>query len=81
MFLRRDEPTLRRCTWESGEVETLLRWPSTPLVGEKLHHYRGRILGIPDRPNPLAQDGPPEYAAKMTHIRQPRSQGWSISGT
>ena len=81
VFLRRDELTLRRYDLESGQTETLLRWPSTPLVGGKLHHYRGRILGIPTARLRLPQDGPPEYAAKVTLIRQPRSQGWSISGT
>lgn len=81
VFLRRDELTLRRYDRESGEVETLLHWPSTPLVGKKLHHYRGRILAIPTARIRLPQEGPPEYAARMTHIRQPLSQGYTISGT
>jgi hypothetical protein len=81
VFLRRDELTLRRYDRENGRTETLLRWPSTPLVGEKLSHYRGRILGIPRASIRLPQNGPPEYAARVTHIRQPHSQMWSISGS
>jgi hypothetical protein len=81
VFLRRDELTLRRFDLQSGRVETLLRWPSTPLVGQKLHHYRGRILGVLGSRIRVQNEERLDYAAKMTIIRQPTSQIWSISGT
>ncbi len=81
VFLRRDELALCRYDLRSGQVETLLRWPSTPLVGQKLHHYRGRILGVLGSRIRVQNEGRLDYAAKMTIIRQPTSQIWSISGT
>ncbi len=81
VFLRRDELTLRRYDLQSGRVETLLHWPSTPLVGEKLHHYRGRILGLLGSRIRVQGEEQLDYAARMTILRQPTSQSWSISGT
>jgi hypothetical protein len=81
VFLRRDKLALCRYDLQSGRVETLLRWPSTPLVGQKLHHYRGRILGVLGSRIRVQNEERLDYAAKMAIIRQPTSQIWSISGT
>jgi hypothetical protein len=81
VFLHRDELTLRRYDLQSGRMETLLQWPSTPLVGKKLNHYRGRILGLLVSRIQVQGDERLDYAARMSIIRQPTSQNWSISGT
>lgn len=81
VFLRKDELFLRRYDRQTGQVETLHHWPTTPLRGQKLHHYRGRILGLLGSRIRVKNKQQVDYAARMALLRVPSSQIWSLSGT
>ena len=81
VFLHKDELFLRRYDRQTGRVETLQHWPSTPLQGQKLHHYRGRILGLLGSRIRVQNQQQVDYAARMSLRRVPTSQTWSLSGT
>lgn len=81
VFLRKDELFLRRYDRKTGRVETLQHWPNTPLQGQKLHHYRGRILGLLASRIRVKNEQQVDYAARMSLRRVPTSQPWSLSGT
>lgn len=81
VFLNKDELFLRRYDRQTGRVETLQHWPKTPLQGQKLHHYRGRILGLLASRIRVKNEQQVDYAARMSLRRVPISQTWSLSGT
>lgn len=81
VFLFQDQLSLRRYDRRSGRVETLLHWPSSPLQGQKLKHYRGRILGQLGARIRAGDAQKVEYAARMSLLRVPRSETWSLSGS
>ena len=81
VFLRKDELFLRHYDRKTGRVETLQHWPSTPLQGQKLHHYRGRILGLLASRIRVKNEQQVDYAARMSLRRMPTSQPWSLSGS
>jgi hypothetical protein len=81
VFLRKDELFLRRYDRQTGQVETLRHWPTTPLRGQKLHHYRGRILGLRGSRIRVKNKQQVDYAARMPLRLVPSSQIWSLSGT
>ena len=80
VFLYKDELFLRRYERQTGQVKTLHHWPTTPLQGQKLKHYRGRILGLLGS-RIRVEKQQVDYAARMTIRRIPTSQIWSLSGT
>lgn len=81
VFLHKDEVLLRRYDRRTGGVETLHHWPNTPLQGQKLHHYRGRILGLLGSRIRVKNRRQVDYAARMSLRRVPSSKIWSLSGT
>jgi hypothetical protein len=76
-----DRIALKRLRRDSGTVQTLARWPSTPLVRRRIRSYRNRIFVVLSARLQFDAHGTLEYGFGLSIPKQPRSESWSVRGT
>ncbi len=79
-FVLSDEFSLKRLHRETGAIDVLAHWPSSPLVGKHLRTYRNRIFSALSARLQFSDDGILEYGFSVSIPKQPRSESWSIRG-
>lgn len=79
-FVLDDRIAIKRLHRDSGRVETLARWPPSPLVRKHIRTYRNRIFGVLSTRLQFRDDGLLHYSAGISIPRVPRSERWTISG-
>lgn len=78
--IARDELRLKRLHVASGDAETLIELPNSPLEGKTLRNYRGRIFSILSALVEV-DESRVTYQARLSIPRTPTSQVWSLEGT
>jgi hypothetical protein len=75
-YVLQDRIFLNRLDRDSGRVETLARWPSSPLVRKHMRTYRNRVFSVPSARLQFNDDGDLHYAFGLSIPKQPRSESW-----
>lgn len=79
VFLWEDRFSLRRVPSAGGTVETVKTWPASPLEGEKIRTYRGRIFSVASTELRWAEGENLEYKVSLRIPTQPRAEYFSLS--
>jgi hypothetical protein len=79
-YVVRDEFSLRHLALGASEPTTLAHWPASPVEKRITRNYRGRIFSSASARVEVVPDGV-SYRIRMSILRVPRSEAWSIEGT
>ena len=79
VFLREDRFSLRRVPSAGGAVGTVKSWPGSPLEGEKIRAYRGRIFSVAPTELHWAEGEKLEYKVSLRIPAQPSGGHFSVS--
>lgn len=79
-YILRDRLALQRIQLDSGSRETLLVWPTSPLVGKHLRFYRNRIFGVLSARLQFDDNGTLAYTLSLSIPRVPSSETFYIEG-
>lgn len=79
-YVLNDEISLKRLDRDSGGIETLAHWPSSPLVRKHTRNYRNRIFSVLSAQLQFNDEGDLDFAFGLSIPRQPRSESWSVRG-
>ncbi len=79
VFLWEDRFSLRKVPSAGGAVETVKSWPGSPLEGEKIRTYRGRIFSVASTELSWAEGEKLEYKVSLRIPTQPSAGHFSVS--
>lgn len=79
-YILQDHLALKRIKVDSGSLETLLVWPTSPLVGKHLRFYRNRIFGVLSARLQFEDNGELGYTLSLSIPRLPSSETFYIEG-
>ena len=74
VFVWKDRFSLRKLDQASGEVETLHRWPDSPIEGRHIRTYRGRAFTYPRTRLSWVEGAHLEYKISLSIPVQPAEQ-------
>lgn len=75
-----DVVSLRRLELASGQVEEIVRWPESPIVGRTIRTYHGRIFTLLRAQLRVNEEGV-SYRLLLSVPRVPQSERFGIQGT
>jgi hypothetical protein len=79
-YILQDRLALKRIKLDSGSPETLVVWPTSPLVGKHLRFYRNRIFGVLSARLQFEDNGELGYTLSLSLPRMPISETFYIEG-
>lgn len=79
-YILQDRIALKRIHLDSGSRETLLLWPTSPLLRKHLRFYRNRIFGVLSARLQFEDNGELGYTLSISIPRVPSSETFYVEG-
>ena len=79
-YVLQDRISLKRLGLATGQVQSIVDWPPSPLVRRHIRTYRNRIFTVLTARLQFRDDGQLHYSAGLSIPVQPRSESWFIRG-